>query len=130
MAQVESNAGRAERSSQPNPTPPEFAAAEKKFIMHLDEMRTDLFEKLQEANRSWLDRLQAEASLASELGVKLTGTRSVPETITACQEWANRRMEMATEDVKHLLSDTQMFTETGVRLLSSGWPSDAPGRGK
>jgi Phasin protein len=124
MTQQESKTGRAEKSSPPNLMPPELIAMGKKRIEELAEMQTELLEKLQEANRSWLERMQTESRLASEFSAKLTGARSIPETATVCQEWASRRMEMATEDAKHLLADTQKFMETGVRLLSNGWLSN------
>jgi hypothetical protein len=130
MTQGEPNADRQEGLSQANLLPPEFVTMGKKRIKALAEMQTELFEKLQEANRSWLDRMQVEASLVSEFGTKLTGAHSIPETIATCQEWASRRMEMATEDARHVLADTQTFTETGVRLLSSGWLPEGPGGSK
>ena len=64
--------------------------------------------------------MKSEATLASEFANKLTAARSIPETATAYQKWASQRMEMAAEDAKHLLADSQKFAETGARLLSSG----------
>jgi hypothetical protein len=127
MTQEDSHTDRAEKSSPPNLILPEFATMGKKRIEELVKVQTELFEKVQEANQSWLDRMQTEASLASEFGAKLTAARSIPETVTACQEWTSRRTEMATEDAKHLLADTQKFMETGVRLLSNGWLSNGRG---
>jgi hypothetical protein len=110
-------------SSQPNFMSQEFVGMGTKRIKELTELQTELFEKLQEVNRRWVDRMEAEAGLASDFGTKLTGAHSVPETVTACQEWASKRIEMATEDAKHLMSDTRTFMDAGARLLSSGWPS-------
>lgn len=128
MAQ-DAHTDRTEKSSPFDFITPEFAAMGRKRFEELAKMQTELFEKLQEANRSWLERMQTEASLASEFSTKLTGARSIPETATACQEWASRRMEMATEDAKHLLADTHKFMETGVRLLSNGWLTNGRGGG-
>ena len=127
MAQSESHADRTQKSPALDLIPPEFAAMGEKRIKELAEMQTELIEKLQEANKKWLDRLQLESSLASEFGAKLTAARSIPETATAYQEWASRRVDMATEDAKHLLADAQKFMETGARLLSSSFLS--PGHG-
>jgi hypothetical protein len=44
--------------------------------------------------------VQAEATIASEFATKLSSARSIPEATTVYQEWAGRRMEMATEDAK------------------------------
>jgi hypothetical protein len=67
--------------------------------------------------------------LASEFAAKLTRARSIPEAMTACQEWTGRRFEMMAEDGKHAIADTQKFMKTGSRLLSNGWPSTRPGAG-
>jgi hypothetical protein len=120
MTQQELNAGPAERVLQGNLRSPEFIGTAKKRIRELADIQRELFEILQETNRSWLERMQMEASLISELSDKLAGAHSIPETMTICQEWASRRMDLATEDAKHLLSYTQAFTETGARLLSGG----------
>lgn len=86
-------------------------------------------ETLQEVNRNWFDRLQSEATLASEFATKLSAVRSIPETATVYQEWAAKRMEMAADDAKRLLADTQKLAETGMHLLSNGRPSNPKGGG-
>ena len=90
--------------------------------------QTELLDKLLETNRQWFDRMQLEANVASELGSKLTASRSIPDAMTAWQEWATRRFEMMAEDRKHLLTDCQIFTETGARLLSKGWLQNGSGK--
>ena len=59
------------------------------------------------------------SELRFQLASKLTAARSIPDAMTACQEWG-RRFEMMAEDGKHLLSDTQKFMETGAHLLANG----------
>ncbi len=127
MAQKESQSERTEKSSLPNLVPAEFAAMGKKRMEEFANAQTELLDKLQEANRQWIGRMQSEANLASEFAAKLTAARSIPEAMTACQEWTSRRFEMMAEDGKHLLADTQKFMETGARLLSNGWMSSRPG---
>jgi hypothetical protein len=46
--------------------------------------------------------------------------RSIPEAMTAYQEWANRQLEMTAEDAKHFFADGQKFIEASTRLMSSG----------
>lgn len=124
MTQEQSSTGRGpEKSSELS----EFFLMGKQHIKELTEMQTEVLNKLREANQTWIDRMQAETNLASALCTKLTGARSIPETITAYQEWGNRRMELASEDAKTFLADTQTFSATGVRLLSTGWLSGHPG---
>ena len=122
------NDPRSEANEKNLPTPGvisgQFAAMGQRRIEEFLNARTDLLEKLQELNKQWLERVQSEANLASELASKLTAARSIPDTMTACQEWSNRRFEMMAEDGKHAFADAQKFMETGARLLSNGWWSN------
>jgi len=116
MAQTEVHS---ERTKQ-FPVPTEFAAMVKKRMEGLANAQSELLSELQETNRQWVERMQSEANLASEFHSKLTAARSIPDAMTACQEWTSRRFEMMAEDGKHLLADTQRFMEAGVRLMSNG----------
>jgi len=125
MPQKESYTDR-EKSLLPNLISLEFATMGKKRIEDFVNMQTELFENLQEANRHWLERVQSEATLASEFATKLTATRSISDAMTTCQEWTSRQIEMMAEDSKLLVADTQRFMQTGVRLLPNGWWSNRP----
>ena len=87
-------------------------------------VQPELFDSLQEVSRNWFNRMQSEASLACELGAKLTAARSISETASVYQEWVS---EMAAEDTKRLLTDGQKLFETGARMLSEGWPTNGGG---
>ena len=89
MAQKEAQPERKEKSSLANLIPAEFAAIGKKRLDEYIAMRTEQLEKLQEVNRNWFDRMETEATLASEFATKLTAARSIPEAATAYQEWAS-----------------------------------------
>jgi hypothetical protein len=123
MTQVESYTDPVPNSSSSYMIPPEFVTMGKKQFEGLAKMQTELIEKLEQTNRGWLDRMRSEATLASEFATKLTAARSIPETATVYQELASRRLEMAAEDAKRLLADSQKFMETGAHLLSDGWLS-------
>ena len=105
MAQKETHTERTEKPSLPNLIPAEFAAMGKRRFDELVAMQTERLERLQEANRDWFDRMQAEATLASEFSTKLAAARSVPEVATAYQEWGSRHMEMAAEDAKRMIAE-------------------------
>ena len=83
--------------------------------------QTEQLSNFRETNRQWLERVQAEASLASELISKLTAARSIPDAMTAYQEWGGRRLEIMAEDTKHLMDNTQKFMQTSARLIANGW---------
>jgi hypothetical protein len=107
--------------------PPELAAMGKKRLEEFVAMQTEQFEKLQELSQSWFDRMESEATLASEFTSKLTAARSLPEAAAVYQEWATRHMEMAAEDGKRILADGQKLAETAVRWLSNGWQANGQG---
>jgi len=127
MAQMEPDSERTEDSSSSTPIAAELAAIAKKRVEECIDAQTELLGRLQERNRQWLDRLQQEANLASEFASKLTAARSIPDAMTACQEWTSWWFEMMAEDGKHLLADTEQFMETGARLMSNGSSSSRIG---
>jgi cell division septum initiation protein DivIVA len=126
MSQKETQADKAKESTT-NLILPEIAAMGKKRLEEFATIQTEQLDKLQEMNRSWFERVQSEATLASEFAAKLTAARSIPEVATAYQEWATQHMEMAAEDAKRIFADGQKLAETGARLLSSGWQPNGRG---
>jgi len=129
MAQKESYSERMEKSTLPNLMSAEFAAIGKKRIEEFGKAQTEFVDKLQETNRQWFERMQSEATLASEFATRLTAARSIPEVATAYQEWANRHMEMAAEDAKRVFADSQKLVEAGAHFLSNGWLSNGKASG-
>ncbi|HEY2528514.1 MAG TPA: phasin family protein [Xanthobacteraceae bacterium] len=105
----------------------DFAATTQKRMQGFADAQTELVKQCQDANRYWLDRIEAEVNIASEFAVKLTAARSIPEAITACQGWGSHRLEMMAEDSRHFRDDTQKFMQTGMRLIANGWQSEGPG---
>jgi hypothetical protein len=127
MAQRESYAERTEGFAAPNLLIfPEMAEMGKKRVENLFDAQRELLNKLQETNRQWFDRIQLEAKIASDYANKVMVARSIPDAMTAYQEWANRQLEMTAEDAKHLFADGQKFVEAGTRLMSNG----PPGQGR
>jgi Phasin protein len=110
--------------------PADLATEAKKRMEEFVSAQTELFDIFQESNRQWVGRIQAEATLASELTSKLTAARSIPDAMSACQEWGSRRFEMMAEDTKHLLDDSQKFMQAGAHLLMDGLQSQSFGVSK
>jgi len=107
---------------------PEFIATGKRSFEDFAEMQAELLSKMQQANTSWIDAFQKRAALASDFATKLSTARSMPDTATAFQDWMSHRMELAAEDAKHILVDTEMFLEAGARLLSHDWLPNGKGK--
>ena len=92
-----------DRSSLPGPV--KAIEMHDKPIEDLANAQARFFEKLEATSQRWSERIQSEATLASELASKLTIARSIPDAVGACQDWASRRFEMMAEDRYHLLAD-------------------------
>lgn len=127
MAQQEPRSEGAEKASPLNLMPAELAAMGKKRVEDFVNAQTELFEKFQASNKQWLDRMESEAGLASDLASKLISARSIPDAMTACQQWSNRRFEMMAEDGRHVFADAQKLVETATRLFSNGWSNGKSG---
>ena len=100
-----------------NLTAADIARETKKRIEEFVNAQTEQLDKLQEANRLWVDSIQAKTNLASEFASKLSSARSIPEALTACQDWGKRRVEMMAEDTKHILDDTQNLMQMNAQVL-------------
>ncbi len=110
-------AERTERFAAPNLLGvPEMAEMGKKRISNFADAQRELLSQIQETNRQWFDRMQSEAKAASDFANKVMGARSVPDAMTACQEWANWQLETTAEDIKRLFADGQKFIEASTRL--------------
>lgn len=79
----------------------------------------DLFNEVQELNQHWLERAKSEAELTAEFVNTLTAARSVPESLTAWQQWTSRRMQMAAEDGQRVFADGFKLMETCACLFSN-----------
>ena len=110
-----------EKLSLFNLAPQEFTAKGQEYLREFGRAQTELFDKWQEINRHWVDRINTEANLASELASQVTSARSVPEAMATFQAWSSRRFQMMAEDSQHLLNDAQKLMETGAQVLPKGW---------
>jgi hypothetical protein len=90
---------------------------------------SELVDRFQEVNRSWLDHLQSEADLSAEFASRMAVARSIPDVAALLLEWNKRHMEIAKVDAKHVLADTQRIMEVGARLFPGGWLFNDKGRG-
>jgi hypothetical protein len=120
MADKEGFSQRTEGSASPNLLVfPEMAEMGKKRIENYVDAQRELLNQLQETNRKWFERMQSEAKVASDFANKVMGARSIPDAMTAYQEWANRQLEMTAEDAKRFFADGQKFIAASTRLVSN-----------
>jgi hypothetical protein len=86
-------------------------------------LQTEMFEVLSNIGREWLERAASQAELASRLPNKLTAARSVPDVLSAYQEWLSECMTVAGEDGYRFISDSQKIINAGVRCVAEATPS-------
>lgn len=110
--------------------PSDIATRAKRQMQDLANVQSEVLDKLQDANRQWLDRIEIESRIASELTSKLTQARSLPDVVAACQVWGNRRFELLGQDTKHLIDDTQKFIQIGANFFASNGQSKEVGARK
>ena len=84
---------------------------------------SEFFNALQEMSRDWMGRATAEVELSLKLSKKLTDAHSVPDAITAYQEWLSEEMNARAEDARLLMSNGQKIIDASSRLLSDSWTS-------
>lgn len=87
------------------------------------QVQSEVFNALQEISREWMACATAEVEFGLKLSKKLTAARSVPDAVTAYQEWLSEEMGARAEDARRLMSNGQRLMDTSTRLLSNGWMS-------
>jgi len=82
-----------------------------------------ILQSYEQASRDWLARVQSEVALWSDLAAKLSATRTVPEALEACAKCASQRMQMAADDGRRLVTESQQITQKIAQSLGNGWTS-------
>ncbi len=80
-----------------------------------------ILESYEQASRDWLARLQSEVNLWSDLANKLSATHSVPEGLEAYSKCVSQRMQMAADDGRRLVEQSQQITQKIAQSLGTGW---------
>jgi hypothetical protein len=101
------------------------------FLLNWGQERTDAAMALQKAvlesyeqmSRTWLDRMQSELSLWSDMANKLSGTKTIPEALEVCTKCASQRMQMAADDSRRVVDEAQQMTQKFAKSLGNGWPT-------
>jgi phasin protein len=86
-------------------------------------IQKELLETYEQASRAWLARVQSEIELWSDLANKLSASRSVPDALGAYQETVAQRLQMAAEDARRMVSESQDVMGRITRSMTKGWPS-------
>ena len=95
-----------------------------KRVQQATATQKELLNAYDQAIRHWTDRTQSEMTLWTNLGSKLTTTRSVPEAYEAFGKCVSQQMKMTAEDAQRLLNDYQQMTQKVTQSFNNGgwWP--------
>jgi len=85
-------------------------------------LQKTILESCEQASRTWIDRMQSEISLWSDLATKLGSTKSIPEAFEAYTKCMSQRMQMAADDGRKLVEEAQQMTQKVVQSLGNGRP--------
>ncbi len=114
---------RSERSAAAAATGAQFADMGVSSVKTSLRLQKELIETFQDIGRDWLTRAASEAELAFKLPNKLTNARSVPDAVSAYQEWLNELLSMFGEDSRRFVSDGQKIVDTGMRCFANVSPA-------
>ena len=81
-----------------------------------------ILESCEHASRVWIDRMQSEMSLWSDLANKLSGTKSIPEAVETYTKCVSQRMQMAADDGRKLVEEAQQISQKLTQSLGNGRP--------
>ena len=109
------------RSATPNLVPDQPPEAAQRPAAALIGVQKELVDSFESLNREWAARVKAEMDLAAEYAARFAAARSVPDAVAVCQQWNAKRMEMAFDDGRRLVADSQKLMAASARYLSSGW---------
>ena len=78
-----------------------------------------LFDRMQDMNRTWLERLREIRQIEAEFGGKLLVAKTPSEAVAICNEWMAKRLETVANEQK-------AFTTAWLDLFSDMAVSAAP----
>jgi len=66
-------------------------------------------------------RVRAEIELGVNLTQRLGAARSLPDVVSAYQEWLSDEMNARSEDARQFMINSQKFITASTQLFSNGW---------
>jgi hypothetical protein len=109
---------RSERSSKARPPSSPFGEIGTRSIISGLRLQKEMLGVLSDIGQQWFSRATSEAELALKLPNKLTAARSMPDALSAYQEWLGEWMSMFGEDSRRFMSDSRRIIDAGVRCFA------------
>lgn len=104
--------------------PKRFFEAGKVGANSILDLQKELLTVYEEASEAWLGRLKSECDLWADLATQLSEARTLPDRLTACQHSFSKRVRLATEDGRFLMSEGQRVADAVRHTLSNHWLRD------
>jgi len=81
----------------------------------------DVFARtFEEMSRAVVSRATAEIELGVRLTQRLSAARSLPDVVSAYQEWLSEEMNARSEDARQFMTGSQKFITASTRFFSNG----------
>ena len=97
-----------------------FFASEARRIETLTELQKQWLDTFDQLSREQLARVKQETELASELAGKVTSASSMPDVMSAYQDWLSKRMALFAEDGRKLLQTSQRIVSATMKMMPDG----------
>ena len=98
-----------------------IAETEKKIGDTTLQAQNEFIKTFEEMSQAVMSRATAEIELGVRLTQRLSEAHSLPDVVSACQEWLGKEMNARSEDARQFMSNSQKFIATSTRLFSNGW---------
>jgi len=97
-----------------------IAETEKKIGDTALQVQSEFAKTFEEMSRAVVSRATAEIELGVKLTQKLGAARSLPDVVSAYQEWLGEEMNARSEDARQFMTSSQKFIAASTRLFSNG----------
>jgi hypothetical protein len=112
-----------ERGAAAAATVPPFGEVGERSVNAGLRMQHEMADVFSEISREWFARATSKAELAMKLPTKLTSARSVPDALSAYQQWLGEWMTIVNEDSRRFVSDSQKIMDAGARCFAATSPA-------
>jgi hypothetical protein len=97
-----------------------IAETEKRIDDATRQARVEFASTFEEMSRAVMSRATAEIELGVRFTQKLGAARSLPDVMSAYQEWLSEEMNARSEDARQFMTNSQKFITAGTRFFSNG----------
>jgi hypothetical protein len=97
-----------------------IAEAEKRTDDATHQAQDEFARTFEEISRAVMSRATTEMELGVKLTQRLGAARSLPDVVSAYQEWLSEEMNARSEDARQFMSNSQKFVTASTRFFSNG----------